>query len=250
MPTFLVIPLLLIAGFIIGMAVNYLSDVLPANRRLSAPVCMGCLAPRSWKDFLTFQPCRNCSRKATFRYFLMPVIFMGLLVYFYYFPSQRFGLWPSIFLLAYFGVVLVNDIEYRVVLFPVSLAGLVIAAVYGYFQHGVWMTLLGGAVGFVIMYLFYLGGTWFTKFLSKRRGEEIDEVALGFGDVSISAVIGLLLGWPAVTAGLVLGVIAGGIFSGLYLLIMVVLKKYQSLTALPYTPFLVLGALILLFMRF
>jgi leader peptidase (prepilin peptidase)/N-methyltransferase len=146
-------------------------------------------------------------------------------------------------------LVLVNDLEHRVVLFQVSIAGLVICFVYGYFLHGIWSTLIGGLVGFAIMYLLYLGGGWFTKLLSKRRGEEVTEIALGFGDVNISAVIGLLLGWPAITAGLMIGILAGGLISGLFLLVMVLLRRYQPLSALPYTPFLILGAVVLLFIK-
>jgi len=34
---------------------------------------------------------------------------------------------------------------------------------------------------------------------------ETDEVALGFGDVNLAGIMGLLLGWPGITAGLVIG---------------------------------------------
>jgi leader peptidase (prepilin peptidase)/N-methyltransferase len=249
MPSYLLIPLLLIIGFYLGMVVNYLSDVLPAQRKLSKPVCQGCLGSRSWMEFISLQSCPSCGRKVSIRFILVPAAFMGLTVYFYLFPAQRLGTWPILFLLAYFSVVLVNDLEHRVVLFQVSIAGLVICFLYGYFLHGLWATLIGGLVGFAIMYLLYLGGGWFTKFLSKRRGEEVTEIALGFGDVSIGAVIGLLLGWPAITAGLMIGILTGGLISGLFLLGMVLLRRYQPFSALPYTPFLILGAVILLFMK-
>ncbi|MHC1784769.1 MAG: prepilin peptidase [Anaerolineaceae bacterium] len=231
------------------MLVNYLSDVLPVYRKLSKPVCQGCLSPRSWNEFILFQSCLSCDQKASIRTILVQVVFMGLTVYFYFFPAYRLGSWPILFLLAYFALVLVNDLEHRVVLFQVSIAGLVICFAFGYFLHGLWPTLLGGLVGFAIMYLLYLGGGWFTKYLSKRRGEEITEIALGFGDVSISAVIGLLLGWPAITAGLMIGILVGGLISGLFMLGMVLLRRYQPLSALPYTPFLILGAVILLFIK-
>ncbi len=249
MPTFIVIPVLLIAGFIIGMLVNYLADVLPANRRLTAPVCLGCLSHRQWVPFLTFRPCETCGRKVGLRAIITSILFMALTVYFYFFPSQRLGFWPMILLLAYFGVVLINDLEYRVVLFQVSIAGLALGTVYGYFLHGLLPTLLGGLAAFVVMYILYLGGGWFTRYLGKKRGQEVDEIALGFGDVYIGSVIGLLLGWPAVAAGLMIGIIAGGLVSGLYMLGMMIMRRYQPLSALPYTPFLILGAIVLLFLR-
>lgn len=249
MDPIIIIPLLLISGLLIGIIVNYLSDVLPANRRLSKPVCLNCLTEKSWIHFLSFKPCQNCGRKVSFRTIVIPFIFMALTTFLYFFPGQRLGFWPNLLLFTFFAIVLINDLEYRVVLFQVSIAGLLICAVFGYFLHGIVPTILGGLAGFVMMYLLYLGGGWFTKFLSKRRGEPIDQVALGFGDVSISTVIGLLLGWPVITAGLLLGIFAGGLFSVLFLLVMLILRRYQPLTALPYTPFLVLGAIVLLFAK-
>lgn len=248
MSSFILILLLLLAGYVIGMLVNYLADVLPVRRRPGRPVCMGCLSDRNWREFLTFQPCESCGRKASLRYYLLPLVFIGLAVYFNYFPGQRLGLWSVLLLLAYFAIVLVNDLEYRVVLFQVSIAGLVLGAIYGYFLHGILPTLIGGAVGFAIMYVLYLGGSWFTHYLSKKRGEEV-EVALGFGDVAISAVVGLILGWPAVTGGLMIGILAGGVGSALFLLGTLILKRYKPLSALPYTPFLILGAVVLLFAK-
>jgi leader peptidase (prepilin peptidase)/N-methyltransferase len=174
---------------------------------------------------------------------------MGLTVYFFFFQGDRLGFWPIILLMSYFAVVFINDVEYKVVLFPVSITGIVICFLFGYYLHGLLPTLLGGAAGFAIMYLLYLGGQWFIKYLSRRRGEPMDQIALGFGDVSMSTVIGLLLGWPAITAGLMIGILAGGLASALFLAGMVIFKRYQALSALPYTPFLILGAAVLLFLK-
>ncbi|MCD6425647.1 MAG: prepilin peptidase, partial [Anaerolineales bacterium] len=113
-------------------------------------------------------------------------------------------------------------------------------------NHGVFYTLLGGAAGFGTMLILYLLGNLFIKFLSKTRGEEIDEVALGFGDVNLAGVIGLLLGWPGVVGGLFLAIILGGVVSGIFLMIQFIRKRYKALQALPYGPFLVLSTIILL----
>lgn len=85
------------------------------------------------------------------------------------------------------------------------------------------------------------------KVLSKSRGEEIEEIALGFGDVNLAGVIGLLLGWPGIIAGIILAILIGGVVSGGYLVLQVLRKKYQAYQALPYGPFLVLSAVVLLF---
>jgi len=97
------------------------------------------------------------------------------------------------------------------------------------------------------MLVFYLLGNLFIKFLSRRRGIEIDEVALGFGDVNLAGVIGLLLGWPGVVAGIFVAIILGGIVSGFFLIVQILRKKYQANQALPYGPFLVSSVILLLY---
>ena len=97
------------------------------------------------------------------------------------------------------------------------------------------------------MLVFYMFGNLFIKFLSRRRGEDIDEVALGFGDVNLAGVIGLLLGWPGVIAGVFLAIIIGGVISGIFLLFQLFRKKYEAFQALPYGPFLVISVVLLLY---
>jgi leader peptidase (prepilin peptidase)/N-methyltransferase len=74
-------------------------------------------------------------------------------------------------------------------------------------------------------------------------------VALGFGDVNLSGVLGLLLGWPAILVGLLLAVLLAGIVSLIYLIIMLALRRYRLFTALPYGPFLIAGAGLIIFFR-
>jgi len=61
--------------------------------------------------------------------------------------------------------------------------------------------------------------------------------------------LGLLLGWPGIVAGLVLAILLGGVISLFYLLVMLVLRKYKAFTAIPYGPFLVASAILLLFFK-
>ena len=83
--------------------------------------------------------------------------------------------------------------------------------------------------------------------MARRRGEPIDEVALGFGDVNLSGVLGLMLGWPGITVGLLVAILAGGMVSAFILARMMLRKEYQAYTALPYAPFLILAGAVLLF---
>ena len=129
------------------------------------------------------------------------------------------------------------------ILHPVSITGAILGALFGIVNHGLVNTILGGAAGFGIMLVFYFLGGLFIRVLSKSRGEEITEIALGFGDVNLAGVVGLLLGWPGITGGLFLAIILGGIVSGFFMLIQIQRKKYQAFQALPYGPFIVLSTI-------
>lgn len=243
----LIIFLLILAGWLIGGFINYAADVLPQTRRFSPVLCGRCAAPYKAADYLLMRRCRSCSRERNLRAWIVQVFFSTVTALIWVFPSARLGFWIELVLLIYFGVVTVIDLEHRLILHPTSLAGAVIAAAIGVWRHGWLNTLLGGLAGFGIMLaLFYLGFL-FVKWLSKLRGREIEEDALGFGDVMLSGVLGLLLGWPGIAAGLVIAVLLGGLGGIVTLAIMLIRRKYQAFTAIPYGPFLILAAAVLLF---
>lgn len=85
------------------------------------------------------------------------------------------------------------------------------------------------------------------RWMSRRSGGIDEDEALGFGDVNLSGVIGLMLGWPGIAAGLILTIFIAGIVSLVYLLIRLLTRRYQAFMAIPYGPFLVASAIILLY---
>lgn len=96
------------------------------------------------------------------------------------------------------------------------------------------------------MLAFYLIGRLFSKKVKKTAGNEEKTIPLGFGDVHLGGIIGLLLGWPGVIEGIFLGVIAAGVYSAALLLLMVIKRSYQPGKVIPYAPFLLGAALLLL----
>ncbi len=110
-------------------------------------------------------------------------------------------------------------------------------------------SLLGGVVGFGIMWLIYQLGVLIIKLVNRRRGQPVNDVALGFGDVNLSGVLGLMLGFPLILVGLVVAVLVGGLVSLVYILFMLVTRRYQAFAALPYGPFLVLGAALIVYFQ-
>lgn len=138
--------------------------------------------------------------------------------------------------------------EHRLILHPTSLAGAGIGLACGFILHGVRSTLIGGAAGYGIMLLFYLFGILFMK-VAARGKPDTETEALGFGDVNLAGVIGLILGWPGVTVGLTLAILLGGAISLVLFLAMMLSRRYRVFLAIPYGPFLVMGAVLSLFFQ-
>jgi len=152
-------------------------------------------------------------------------------------------------LMVYFGVVFVIDVEHRLIMHMVSGAGVFLGLIYGSWQHGWVSTLLGGGAGFLIMLGVYYLGEVYIRWVARLRKQRVPDVALGFGDVNLAGVIGLFLGWPGIVAGLILAVILGGGVSLVYLLWMWMRGRYRAFLAIPYGPFLVSSAVMLLFFK-
>jgi leader peptidase (prepilin peptidase)/N-methyltransferase len=168
-------------------------------------------------------------------------------LFFWHYPSFRLGYWVGLLLLVYMGVVAVIDLEYRVVLFPVSIVGAVAGLALGIWLRGAWVTVLGGLAGFGVMFGLYYLGDLFARWMARMRGKVLDEVALGFGDVMLSGVLGLILGWPGIVAGLVLAILLGGVVSMVYIVYRMIRHSYQPFIAIPYAPFLIIGTILLLY---
>ncbi|MCJ7716905.1 MAG: A24 family peptidase [Anaerolineales bacterium] len=237
----------LVLGWIGASLVNYLADVLPTERKITVSRCKECDEPKSWKSLLIANPCEKCGKKPSLRHLAVIILIPILTGLLFLFPLENLDNYSAIVWLLYFSLVTVIDLEYRLILHPVSIAGAMIGLIYGILLHGLLNTVIGGAAGFGIMLIFYFLGDLFVRILSKSRGEDIEEVALGFGDVNLAGVIGLLLGWPGIVGGIFLAILIGGVVSGVFLILQLFRKKYTAYQALPYGPFLVLSTIALLY---
>lgn len=247
--------ILLLLGWLSGWLVNYLADGLPFTYKFSRPVCLACQTTFGWANYLLFHNCTNCGKRRGPRALIVHAVMTVAPVLIWIFPGQTLPFLLAFILLVYLAVVLVIDLEHRVILHPVSIAGAVLGLGIGIFlrgkqsiPYGISSTLLGGAAGFGIMLFFYFMGELFVKRMSKKRDISTDEVALGFGDVNLSGILGLLLGWRAIFACLFFAILAGGMVSLVIILGMLIAKKYKAFTAIPYAPFLILSAIYFLFL--
>ncbi len=257
----LIIPILL--GWLAGLFVNYAADVLPHTRRFSQPVCPDCQTPFSWVDYLTLHACRNCGAGRSLRTWLVQVLALASFAYFWLVPPRILGFPLGMIVLIYFGIITVIDLEHRLILHPTSLVGAVLGLIVGTTIHsrtggllsGIGNSLLGGIFGFGVMYLLYQFGALVARFRARKMeaaGQADDEEeALGGGDVYLLGVLGLMLGWPFIFNALILGILFGGAVSLLFILALLVRRRYSSeslMTFIPYGPYFIVSAFYLLFL--
>jgi leader peptidase (prepilin peptidase)/N-methyltransferase len=237
----------LLLGWVLGLLVNYLSDVLPFSRSLTPPECRQCQHEWPIVAYLSLRKCPTCGLKRSKRTWFIQVFIPLVLLWLMLTPPGRLSLWMCAILLAFFAIVAVVDFEHRAILYQESIAGTIIGLAIGVYLHGLLPTLIGGLVGFAIMLVLYYLGILFARLIARLRGQVTSDVGLGFGDVTLAGVLGLMLGWPGITAGLILAILLAGVVSAVYLFIQIIGRRYQVFSSIPYAPFLVLGSAILLF---
>jgi len=134
---------------------------------------------------------------------------------------------------AIFALILVTDMERRLILNVVTYPSMLLALVASFVIPDItwWSALLGGAIGF----LFFL--------IAAVVGNRVfGSGAMGGGDVKLAAFVGLITGFPLIIETLVLTIIAGAVIS--FVLLITGLRKRHNY--IPYGPFLVIGAVITL----
>ena len=254
-PMSLLIVLPVIAGLLAGWLVNYLADVLPRIRRFSPPTCLHCDAFLSPIQYLSMSKCPTCGRHRSLRAWTVQILGLVLSLLLWFQPHPKLGYFFGLFVLVYFAVVFVIDLEHRLVLHPVSVFGAFLGLGVGWLLRGFGPTLLGGLAGFGIMLVFYLFGILFARIRARKMraaGQETDdEEALGAGDVILAGILGLILGWPLIWFGLLVGILLGGLISIPMLVIMVVARRYKQeawMTFIPYGPFLLISAALIVYL--
>ena len=235
-----------VLGLIIGSFLNVVIWRVPRGESVVKPPshCPRCDTPIRPRDnvpvvswLLLRGACRNCGERISARYpaveLLTGAVFAGL--------AARLAYDPALPAFLYLGAVCVAlaliDLDTKrlpnVLTLPSYVVGLVLlggAALVDGEPRLVVRALLGMAV----MYGFY-----FLLVLAYPAG-------MGFGDVKVAGVLGLYLGylgWGEVFVGTFLGFLLGGLFAIAGLL----LGKATRKSAVPYGPFMVVGAFVAVF---
>lgn len=249
-------------GLLVGVLINLAADQLPRWRRVRRrPFCSYCDQPRPWwawsgtLAYLLFRPqCEHCGAPISWRH---PLVEVGTAALFAFLWQRYAGGEQAILLLLYtvytaiLILILVIDLEHKlilnVVIYPAWLLALLGSLIHPY-PNFYRFALLGGVLGFGFLFLIYLLGKLFVRVMGRMRGKPINAVAFGFGDVRLGGFLGLVLGFPQVLTGILYGIFLGGIISLLYWFVQaVILRRYSLFTAIPYGPFLIVGASVVLF---
>jgi prepilin signal peptidase PulO-like enzyme (type II secretory pathway) len=240
--------LVIFLGWISGIFTNYIADVLPAKRRLEHPFCLYCEQPQPLTNYLFWpRKCPNCQKKRSLRTWIVEAFFISSAIWLWYQTDLVMGFWLSLIVITYFGIVVVIDLEHHLIMHLTSIFGALLAIIIGILLHGPLGTLLGGLAGFGLMLSLYILGVLFARFVVRRSQSGFNDEALGFGDVILGGILGLLLGWPAILGGLFFSIIFAGIISILYLLVSLFARKYRAFSFIPYGPFMVAGAVVVIF---
>jgi len=238
-------------GIAIGSFLNVCIDRLPAGKSLIRPpsYCDACNQRISTRDLIPVFSylwlrgrCRYCQVRIPQRVFWVELGSGLLFAFLYYYWYRHYGLNVAEFaVIAFycclFIVIGIIDLEHKIILnkmvYPAAVAALVISAFLpqsGLLNlpwpdalSGIVNSIIGGAIGFLILFI---------PAIINPRG-------MGWGDVKMAGLIGLVTGSKLVFAALFLGIIVGGLIAASLLLLKV--KKRKEL--IPFGPFLSLATI-------
>jgi len=224
-------------GTVIGSFINVCADRLPVGESLLRPAsrCPACQHRLAITDLIPVFSylwlrgrCRYCRAPIPQRV-LAVELGMGLMFAFLWW---RYGLTPELGIMSFYfcllTIILVIDLEHGLILnkvvYPATGIALIIAAFTP--DLGIVKGLMGGGLGLVVMFLLallYRGG-------------------IGWGDVKMAGLVGVMVGFPRVLVALLLAIVGGGLVAG----ILLASKVKGRREAIPFGPFLSLAAMVTL----
>jgi leader peptidase (prepilin peptidase)/N-methyltransferase len=229
-------------GLVVGSFLNVVIVRLPQEKSIVFPGshCPKCQAKLHWYEnipvfsYLALRGrCRGCKDPISVRYPIVELITALLFIT----VKIKFGFswllfardWPFISILV---AVTFIDLEHRIIPDELSLGGLVLGLATAYWTQGLGLpaSLIGASVGFGAFY----GLAWIYLRLTKKSG-------LGGGDIKLLAMIGAFLGIGGVFAAILISSVFGSVVGIGWALIS--RKEKVMAVAIPYGPFLVVGAL-------
>ena len=232
--------LFFVLGAIIGSFLNVCIYRIPRDASIVRPGsrCPACAAPILFYDNIPLISymvlrgrCRKCGRTIPIRYPLVELITAALFVVFYKALGLSLELPVSLVFVSLLIVISFIDLDHLIIPDILSLGGLLLGVVFSFFRSSFAYTdslggvLVGAGLLFAIAKLYEL--------IRKREG-------MGGGDIKLLGMIGAFCGIKGVIFSLVSGSLLGTL-AGLPLML---IKGEGMKYALPFGPFLSLGALL------
>jgi leader peptidase (prepilin peptidase)/N-methyltransferase len=241
-----------VLGLAIGSFLNVVVWRVPRQLSLIAPAsaCPNCGHEIRARDNVPVvswlalgRKCRDCSTPISARYPLIEIgtaaffVVVSLLVLLRGVPgtpagSGSWALAAFLYLAAVSVALAAIDLDLkrlpdRIVL-PSIAVGIVLLAVATIGTADWWM-LARGLIGGAALFAFY-----FAIVMAYPKG-------MGFGDVKLAALLGLYLGWLG-WGNLIVGAFAAFLLGGLFSIGLLVFRKANRKTAIPFGPWMLLGA--------
>jgi leader peptidase (prepilin peptidase)/N-methyltransferase len=230
-------------GAIIGSFLNVCIYRIPLRRSIISPPssCPECKRHIPFYDnipiisyILLHGRCRYCNTRIPLNYLVIEALTALMAVsLFFFFGLTIEALVYYIFLSALI-VITVIDLEHKIIPDVISLPGIVFGFAVSFFlpfpgvMNSIIGIIAGGGLLFAVAYGYYMA--------TGREG-------MGGGDIKLLAMIGAFLGWRGIIVTLLVGSLVGAIIGSILML----LKGRDTKYAIPFGPFLSLGAAIYLF---
>jgi leader peptidase (prepilin peptidase)/N-methyltransferase len=230
-------------GLVIGSFLNVVIWRVPRHESLVAPRshCPGCEAPIAPRDNIPVVSwlalrgrCRNCGEPISIRYplieLLTAALFAGVGARFH----DSWALPAFLLLTAALIAISAIDLEHFIIpnriVYPVGIASVILLAGAAALEHS-WSPFGRALLGAIGAFLFF-----FVLHIVAPGG-------MGFGDVRLSAVLGLFLGWLGgmyVFGGLFTGFLLGAVIGS----VLIAIGRRGRKQHIPFGPFLAAGTMI------
>lgn len=239
-------------GSVIGSFLNVCIYRIPREKSIVSPpsACPGCNKPIRPYDNIPIisyimlrGKCRDCGTKISMRYPLVELLTSVLFVFMYrnfgksVFPFFTFELISLLVFVSLLIAISFIDLDFQIIPDILSIGGLVLGFILSIFRpffrnidpkFGIIDSLLGILIGGGLLFAI----AWLYQFFTKREG-------MGGGDIKLLGMIGAFCGWKGVLFSLVSGSVLGTLI-GIPLMLA---KGAGTKYAIPFGPFLSLGAL-------
>ncbi len=225
-------------GLAVGSFINVLADRLPNKQSILTPPshCPKCNEKIKALDLIPVFSyialkgrCRYCQQSIPERVPLVELIsgtsFLGL----YLFYGLTIELGVSLIYFSILLLIFIIDLEHRLILnvivYPVAAFAILVNVIFSSADiiPGFLSGLAGASSGLLL----------FAIIVIVSRG------GMGFGDVKMAGLMGLMLGIPLNFVAIFLAVVSGGLIAGLSLLT----RKTKRRQAIPFGPFLAAGTM-------